>query len=135
MTRVFLDTGYVIALESRDDQHHEVATTHWRQFAPEITSIVTTTCVVGELLTFFNNRNQHAKAVEIGQRIMSSSLTELVHVDEALFDAGWRYFQRHSDKRYSLTDCVSFLVMDQLDIQYALAFDRHFLQAGYHRLP
>lgn len=27
---MFLDTGYVIALEAADDQHHDVAVRHWR---------------------------------------------------------------------------------------------------------
>ena len=43
MNRVFLDTGYLIALEASDDQHHEEAIRHWRQSLPEISSIVTTT--------------------------------------------------------------------------------------------
>ncbi len=35
MRRVFLDTGYVIALEALDDQHHEEARAHWQRFVFE----------------------------------------------------------------------------------------------------
>ena len=66
MNRVFLDTGYLIALEASDDQHHEEAIRHWRQSVPEISSIVTTTYVFDEVVTFFNSRDHHEKAVEIG---------------------------------------------------------------------
>lgn len=43
MRPVFLDTGYVIALEALDDQHHGDAIQQWRETAPELTPIVTTT--------------------------------------------------------------------------------------------
>jgi predicted nucleic acid-binding protein len=50
-------------------------------------------------------------------------------------NTGWAYFQQHQDKDYSLTDCISFLVMQQLDIRRAFAFDQHFVQAGFIREP
>jgi len=30
VTAVFVDTGYLIALEAADDQHHDAADQHWR---------------------------------------------------------------------------------------------------------
>jgi len=52
MNRVFSDTGYLIALEASDDQHHEEAIRHWRTSLPDVSSIVTTTYVFDELVTF-----------------------------------------------------------------------------------
>ena len=59
----------------------------------------------------------------------------LVHVDAAIFQDSWRWLERHQDKRYSLTDCASFVVMKQLKIKAALTFDKHFAQAGFQMLP
>jgi predicted nucleic acid-binding protein len=59
----------------------------------------------------------------------------MLQVDEALFAEGWQYFQQHSDKSYSLTDCISFIVMQRLSIPVALTFDRHFSQAGLQKVP
>lgn len=132
---VFLDTGYVIALEAADDQHHEVTLRHWRGLTGALPVMVTTSYVLNEIVTFFNSRNRHAKAVEIGSRLTSSPSVRLVHVDEALFYAGWQYFKQHADKTYSLTDCISFIIMGQMGIQTVLGFDRHFTQAGFARLP
>jgi predicted nucleic acid-binding protein len=111
---VFLDTGYVIALEAIDDQYHDAAVQHWRGFIAQLPPLVTTSYVFDEVVTFFNSRNQHAKASEIGNRLLRSPTVQLVHVDQALFYDAWRYFTQHADKSYSLTDCVSFLVMERL---------------------
>ena len=73
--------------------------------------------------------------MEIGERLLASPSVQLVHVEEELFRAAWSYFGRRADKRYSLTDCVSFVLMERLGIQSALAFDVHFVQAGFRILP
>ncbi|HJX65431.1 MAG TPA: hypothetical protein VJ860_15930 [Polyangia bacterium] len=36
----------------------------------------------------------------------------------------------HEDKRYSLCDAMSFVVMERLNITDAIAFDRHFAEFG-----
>lgn len=135
MTSLFLDTSFVIALEARDDQHHPTALLYWKKFQISPRPLVTTSYVVDELVTYFNSRNHHAKAVQVGRRLMDSALVNFLHVDETLFSEGWALFQHHSDKRYSLTDCISFAVMERLKIKTALTFDKHFLQAGFEKKP
>jgi len=44
-------------------------------------------------------------------------------------------FFRHRDKRYSFTDCTSFVVMKELKLKDALTTDRHFLKMGFRALP
>jgi len=79
---LFLDTGYVIALEAVDDQHHLDADKHWSNLLKALPPLVTTTYVINEVATFFNRRNRHAKAVEIVNRLISSSSVQLIHVGE-----------------------------------------------------
>jgi uncharacterized protein len=135
METLFLDAGYIIALEAEDDQHHEPAINHWQTLSKKLPPIVTTTYIVDEVLTFFGSRKRHAKAVEIGQNLLESSLIELIQVDEELFQAGWEFFQQHKDKTFSLTDCISFVVMKNRKIKSALSFDKHFSQAGFEKYP
>jgi predicted nucleic acid-binding protein len=135
MKSVFLDTGYVIALELASDQNHKGALKHWRSTAKSLPLLVTTSYVFDEIVTFFNSRGHHAKAVELGNRLLNSPSIRLVHVKEDTFHAGWSYFQKHKDKGYSLTDCISFLVMEEYAIDIAFAFDKHFLQAGFKKAP
>lgn len=135
MIQAFLDTGYLLALENRRDQHHDAAVAHWAEYAPRRTKLVTTSLVFVEVVTFLNKRGRHDKAIKMGRRLLEESSIELVYVGESLFQDGWEFLQQHADKRYSLADCVSFVVMRDRGIRQALAFDRHFEQAGFERLP
>ena len=131
MPPVFVDTGYFLAMELADDQHHIAASDHWRRVSRESLDLVTTSYVLDEVATFFNSRGYHSKAVSVGNIILESPSINLVHVDEPLLLDAWDYFTRHQDKRYSLTDCVSFMVMRRFGIHTAYAFDRNFIQAGF----
>jgi predicted nucleic acid-binding protein len=135
MTPVFLDTGYLIALEVSDDENHVAAIRHWQKFRRKLPPLITTSLVLGEVATFFNSRGQHAKAVEVGNLLLESPSVTLVYVDELLLSQAWEYFRKHKDKSFSLTDCGSFVVMKERGITQALAFDKHFVQAGFIRLP
>lgn len=135
MKPVFLDTGYLIAIEAGDDQNHAAARRHWRVFSRRLLPLVTTSLVFSEVVTFFNTKGQHAKAVELGNMLLGSSAVELVQTDESLFLSAWDWFQQYADKSFSLADCVSFALMRQRGLERALAFDRHFIQAGFQKLP
>jgi len=135
MNRLFVDTGYMLALEVSNDENHARALRDWRSRSQTFPQLITTTFVLAELVTFLNSRGFHEKAVKRGNSLLSSKSIHLIHVDEKLLRTGWEYFQKHADKQYSLTDCISFVVMHQHDISSALAFDKHFSQAEFIREP
>jgi len=121
MKPVFLNTGYLIVLEASDDQNHAAARRHWRAFSGHLPPLLTTSLVFAEVVTFFNTRGRHAKAVELGNMLLESPAVELVHVDESLLLRAWDWFQQYADKSFSLADCVSFVVMRQRGVERALA--------------
>jgi len=43
-------------------------------------------------------------------------------------------YKSYQDKSWSIVDCISFVVMRDMEIINALTFDRHFEQAGFHIL-
>ena len=49
-----------------------------------------------------------------------------------LSEGAIRLFTARSDKDWSLTDCLSFIVMERRNILEALTADNHFEQAGFH---
>ena len=131
----FLDTSYILSLEIKNDSAHQQVLQSWANLATSNAFLVTTTYIFDEVVTFFNSRNLHYKAVEVGNRLLESRDIELIEIDRTLFNQGWQYFQKHKDKSYSLTDCLSFIVMQEREIVTALTLDNHFRQAGFQTLP
>ena len=56
MNAVFVDTGYLFALEITNDQHHQAARQHWQGIVAALPRLVTTSYVFDEVVTFFNSR-------------------------------------------------------------------------------
>lgn len=96
---------------------------------------MSTTYVFDETVTYLNSRGLHDSAVKVGERLLASPSVELVRVDEDLFRQAFNLLRERPDKRYSLTDCVSFVVMRERGISVAFAFDRHFSQEGFASEP
>jgi predicted nucleic acid-binding protein len=128
---LFLDSSFVIALVFRADQYHAQAGATWAKATGARRSFLTTTFILDEAVTFLNKRGEHELAVEIGNLLLASPAIDMVDVGLGLVKQAWEYFVRHQDKTYSLTDCISFVVMKQQAISEALCFDVHFTQAGF----
>ena len=60
--------------------------------------------------------------------------TFIVPPGEELFEAGVEHYARRPDKDWSLTDCISFLVMTEHNLTVAWTADHHFEQAGFTAL-
>jgi predicted nucleic acid-binding protein len=58
---------------------------------------------------------------------------DLIAASNDLFARGLALHQQHGDKEWSLTDCVSFVIMRERGIHKALTHDHHFEQAGFER--
>jgi predicted nucleic acid-binding protein len=119
MKAIFLDTGYLLALELANDQNHAQAIHHWHRVLPSFPRLITTSFVFDEVVTYFNSRGHHEKAVKVGSMLLRSQSVKFIHVDETLFYEGWEHFQQHQDKDYSLTDCISFILMKRFSITTA----------------
>lgn len=54
--------------------------------------------------------------------------------ERELFDEGVELYRKRQDKSWSLTDCISFVVMKREGIKEALTGEGHFEQAGFKAL-
>jgi uncharacterized protein len=59
---------------------------------------------------------------------------EAVPVDAALFERALAFYGARMDREWGLTDCLSFVVMQERDMTQALTTDRHLSQAGFSDL-
>lgn len=135
MNLLFVDTGFLLALELHVDQHHRAAVSCWRSPALKSSVFITTTHVFTEVVTYLNSRGYHDRAVRRGEELWTAAAIRMVPVERSLLAAGWGYFCDRPDKQYSLTDCTSFVLMQGMGITTALTFDHHFAQAGFKTLP
>lgn len=130
---IFIDTSFIIALEDADAPEHEKALNCWEKIKP--CKIITTSYIFDETVTFIKRRLGYKKAVETGKRLRESSSVDIIHISEEDVEKGWEMFLKYDDKGYSLTDCISFVIMQKMKMIEALTLDTHFKQMGFKVLP
>jgi predicted nucleic acid-binding protein len=59
---------------------------------------------------------------------------KIIPTSPELFLSGILMHRNRPDKEWSLTDCISFHLMQERGIQRALTYDLHFAQAGFQPL-
>lgn len=134
MKTVFADTGYLIAQLDATDQWHRRAEEATARLLPFRT--VTTEMVLAEFLNFVTGRrrNLRPRAIERVKKLRTDPNTEVVPQTSEQFDAALALYDSRLDKDWSLTDCASFVLMEQRDIREALAHDGNFEQARFTAL-
>jgi predicted nucleic acid-binding protein len=128
MKTVFADAFYFFALANEKDPACPKA----QAFADSYLGIVVTTgwviTEVGDGLSHPDNRQTFLNMVDA---LYSEPDIHVVPCDDQLFRAGIELYRKRPDKAWSLTDCISFVVMQREGITEALTGDRHFEQAGF----
>ena len=131
MKTVFADTFYLLALYYPDDQYHAQTVRMTRQLNARF---LTTDWILTEVADALSAGRDHQNVAPLIRRLRSSPLWEIVPFSRDQFDAALEFHFRHQDKEWTLTDCASFLVMQEHGITEALTGDRHFEQAGFTAL-
>jgi predicted nucleic acid-binding protein len=129
--KVFADTGYWIALLNPNDSLHSKA----KQLAQGLanTQLFTSEMIFAELLNAFSKqgKNYRVRAVQFVEYLHQSSEVKVIQQTNELFIAGLELYKQRPDQAWSHTDCSSFYIMQERDILQALAYDKHFEQAGF----
>jgi predicted nucleic acid-binding protein len=131
LNNIFMDTGFVIALVNEKDQYHQKALELADKFDGYPTVITDSVLLeIGNALA----KNFKLQAIEIINHFYSSSEVTIIHLNPILLKKAFNLYQSYQDKSWGLVDCVSFIVMREMEITEALTFDKHFTQAGFHIL-
>lgn len=125
---VFADTSYWVALVVKQDQYHECAQT----WSLRITGRITTTVpVLLETANILSKPAWRAAGIALINHLGQRPDVTIVPLSSALWLRGWDLFTKRPDKAWSVTDCISFLVMEDSFLDAALTADEHFRQAGF----
>lgn len=128
MKRVFADTVYYLALLNPRDQYAKAAAKFTADFAGEF---VTTAWILCELANSLAGGSNRTLFLELYHDMADDHRVMIVPPSQDLFEQGLDLYAQRPDKRWSLTDCISFVVMRECGITEALTADRHFEQAGF----
>ncbi|MFT5367713.1 MAG: putative nucleic acid-binding protein [Candidatus Latescibacterota bacterium] len=134
MSEVFLDASYAIALSSVKDQYHQRAVALSEQLELDGTRLVTTRAVILEIGNALSKQKYREAAIELLTSLSEDPTVEIIPLPEVLFDRAFTFYQSHQDKEWGITDCISFVVMQDRGLTEALTADDHFQQAGYRAL-
>ena len=127
--KVFADTSALFALLVGDDIVHERAGLNFEYFARNNVQLLTSSYVLLETLTLLQRRVGMAATVDFDRKILP--VLEVIWVDGTWHDLAMRRLQAERNRRVSLTDCLSFEIMEKRDIKCAFAFDKHFAERGF----
>jgi hypothetical protein len=131
MTPVFADTFYYLALLNVDDEAHAGAV----ELSATLTApIVTTAWVLTELADGYSGADIKTAFLRLLGSMRNDPKCMIIPASQLLFEKGLELFGQCLDKDWSLTDCISFLVMREQGITDALTGDHHFEQAGFRIL-
>lgn len=130
MNAVFADTFFYLALLNASAPEHSRAlaeSKHGQQ-------IVTTELILLELGNACARGDDHADFLALVAGVRASPRTTVVPLSTGLLDRGLELMAGRPDTDWSLTDCISFVVMAERGLKDALTGDHHFEQAGFRAL-
>ena len=131
MKIIFADTFYWAALLNPRDQWHKNAKTVQENFKGA--RLVTTETVLIELLNYFSEYGAEMRqlVVDTSRDILVDLEIEYISHSPEIFLEALDFYEKRSDKGYSLTDCISMTVMKNLGLREILTHDNHFEQEGF----
>ncbi len=127
--RIFLDTWFILALlNARDADHAEAKCLLTRIRAAA--TLVTTDAILLEACNGLAKYNRTG-AAQFARTCYADAKFDVVQIDRGLLDSALHQYEGVSDKEWGLTDCLSFVVMREHEIQLVATRDHHFRQAGF----
>lgn len=127
MRKVFIDTGAWYALKNKNDPDHDNVVSFFKRLPSAGIICYTSDYVIDESITLTRIRlNNHQVASALAQELLSEKAAKIIYAAPHYLARALEIFSKYSDQSFSFTDCTSFAIMEDLKIDEALAFDRHF---------
>ena len=127
--KAFVDTSAFYAMASETDQAHVTARAVHEQLKRDNTPLVTTNYILLETVSLLQRRHGVAYAERFGDSVIEE--VELIWMTLTQHRAAWKLWKERRNRGLSLVDCSSFVVMRELHMPHAFAFDEQFQEAGF----
>ena len=121
-----MDTGAWFAIADKSDQYHHTATKHLRELVDDKTQLITSNLVVHETAMLLARRVSKKAAIQFLGLIFKDSVVEVIQSTSSSEQSAYAYFGKYAEHDFSITDCLSFVIMKQNLIKRAFTFDKHF---------
>lgn len=131
MSACFADTYFFVALLFENDEAHAEAQARAADLSGRL---YTSAWVLTEVADALAAPGRRERFVPFLQFLRTNPLVTIVPAEQTLFDRGAALYDQRPDKSWSLTDSISFIVMQDHGLRDALTGDHHFEQAGFHVL-
>lgn len=131
MNWVFADAFYFVARLNRRDQHHARVLAFSRDFRARL---LTTDWVLVEVADALAQSECRGRIREFILHLRRNAVCEVIAAGREELDRALELYHQHTDKGWTLTDCVSFVIMRERQLTEALTGDKHFEQAGFQAL-
>ena len=124
----FADTFALIAWLNPRDRDHALVMEYLEAFTGRL---VTTEWVLMELADALSAPDARLTVIAFLNAVRVDPQFDVVGYLPAVYETGFDLFAARADKAWSLTDCISFGVMNERGLSEALTADHHFEQAGF----
>ena len=127
----FIDTSAFFAIANSADQRHEPAVRAWLALTSGQDQIVTSSYVVAETISLLHSRHGTHAVRRFVEGLLPVVLVEWVdpRLHTTALSALLASPGRHGP---SLTDCISFEIIRDSNIDDVFAYDKHFEGRGLH---
>ncbi|HLY77515.1 MAG TPA: PIN domain-containing protein [Thermoplasmata archaeon] len=133
---IFIDTSAWYALLTEKDIHRPEAEEFFAEIGKgHFGAPLTTDYVLDETFTLLRLRGGVTAVRRLADLLRRSPTVRRVRISEAAFEAGLDMIVSHADKKWSFTDCTSFVTMRDAGVSRAFTLDRNFAEAGFEILP
>jgi len=132
--KIFTDTVAWVALVNTRDSLHKKSKEVFTNLRRQNYKFVTTEFVLLEFANALSAPDFRVKAAIFVEGLRQSADIEIIPASSKLFSIGFELYKNRPDKEWSIVDCVSFIVMEEMEISEAFTEDHHFEQAGFSKL-
>jgi uncharacterized protein len=132
--RVFVDTSAWVAVANRSEHLHPEAVALYKHLLEADFQLVTSSLVLAETHILLRRKIGHPEAMMFLRIVNQSRQIQTIFPGLEVEKTAKDWLGKYHDQDFSLTDAVSFTLMQAEGLDVAFSYDRHFTVAGFSLL-